>query len=626
MAGWLSPHMQLHSMRMFHCGKKTPEECAWYKEHWHFWYIADYVFARSTVAFFMSIIAVFIIGHAITLLLGLGRVRGPRIGQKAIAAARYLSYRGFHIKALRWNSASVGVLLLGLVGTIFFFCMDLVPQPYYWPDPIFGNSPALATRSGWMAIGCMPFVFATATKTNWITLCTGISYERLQVFHRWIAYAFFLLALLHTFPFIVYHVHWGTMEKHFKSSLLFYWTGIVALFFQAWLTFMSHSTIRSFGYEFFKATHFFAAVVFMLTFFWHCDYTLNSWDYFIATAAIYVPCYVYPWLRTCFEYGLTQKARLSIDDGGFIRVAIPSKAKWKPGQHCFLRFTGLGLRHAISSHPFTICSLPSNQPDEPSELVFYIRPYEGFTAALHAYALEHPESSVSVLVDGPYSGINMQRYMDVDHLLLIAGGSGAGWCLPFVEQFIRCGSSNQKARLGPKEDAHVEKGLHTSNAHWPTALHLVLATRDTATRNWFLATIDELLAKYPSTESVSDVRVEVYLTGEAAREAELSDRPSENGPSTSSSSSAADKIQVPKNDHHSTISGRECEGRPQLPSIIREEAQMVRQGQHSLSVFVCGPTTMQNDVRNAVAAENLNILRGSQASSVYLYSEHFSWA
>lgn len=32
-----------------------------------------------------------------------------------------------------------------------------------------------------------------------------------------------------------------------------------------------------FGYEFFKATHLFAAVVFIVTFFWHCDYTLTSW-------------------------------------------------------------------------------------------------------------------------------------------------------------------------------------------------------------------------------------------------------------------------------------------------------------------------------------------------------------
>src|SRR4051794_5725653 len=55
------------------------------------------------------------------------------------------------------------------------------------------------------------FYSATASKTNWITLVTGVSHEKLQVFHRWISYAFFLLALMHTFPFIVFHIRFGDM-------------------------------------------------------------------------------------------------------------------------------------------------------------------------------------------------------------------------------------------------------------------------------------------------------------------------------------------------------------------------------------------------------------------------------
>jgi len=33
---------------------------------------------------------------------------------------------------------------------------------------------------------------------------------------------------------------------------------------------------RRFGYEFFKATHLLAAVIFIVTFFWHVDFTLTS--------------------------------------------------------------------------------------------------------------------------------------------------------------------------------------------------------------------------------------------------------------------------------------------------------------------------------------------------------------
>ncbi|KAF1940217.1 hypothetical protein EJ02DRAFT_435809 [Clathrospora elynae] len=625
MAAWLSAPIQLHSSRMFECGDFSAEECKFYTHRWHFWYIADYVFALPTVAFFMCTIGVFIIGHVLSLLLGYRRSRGTPIWRKITAVVRYLSYRGFHIKALRWNSAPVGILLLGLVGTVFFFCMDLIPQPYYWADIMYGGSPPLATRSGWMALACMPFVFATATKANWITLLTGVSHERLQVFHRWIAYAFFILALLHTFPFIVYHVRWHDMESHFTSSLVFYWTGIVALLFQAWLTFASHSTIRHFGYEFFKATHLFAAVVFVVTFFWHCNYTLTSWDYFIATAAVYVPCYLYPWLRTCFEYGVSQKAIISVDNSGFIRVTIPAKFEWKPGQHCFLRFTSFGLLQATSSHPFTICSLPSLRPGEQSELVFYIRRQGGFTAKLHEYALQHPGHSVPVLVDGPYGGVNLQNYHDADHVLVAAGGSGAGWLLPLIEQFIRYGTRSQDAHVHVKESLHVEDS-HERSHSGPFSLRVVLATRDTTSRMWFLGAVDELLAKHSTADSLSDVRVQVYLTGDAAREADLSNKDIEDIPTPDGSLSTTDKINVRGQVHLSTMQGREFEGRPQLPMIVSEEANKVHDAGQSLSVFVCGPVTMQNDVRNAVAVENLKILKGSKSGGIYLHSEHFAWA
>lgn len=90
----------------------------------------------------------------------------------------------------------------------------------------------------------MPFVFATAGKANWITLLTGVPHEKLQVFHRWIAYAFFFLALMHTFPFIVYHIRFHDMQMQFEMNLVFYWTGIVALTAQTWLTFASFGPIR----------------------------------------------------------------------------------------------------------------------------------------------------------------------------------------------------------------------------------------------------------------------------------------------------------------------------------------------------------------------------------------------
>lgn len=94
-------------------------------------YIADYVYALPTIAFFMCSLGIFITANFISSqILGYRRFRGPRLWQKLIAVIRYLSYRGFHVKALRWNSAPLGVLLLGAAGTIYFLC-KLQTTMYY---------------------------------------------------------------------------------------------------------------------------------------------------------------------------------------------------------------------------------------------------------------------------------------------------------------------------------------------------------------------------------------------------------------------------------------------------------------------------------------------------------------
>lgn len=115
-----------------------------------------------------------------------------------------------------------------------------------------------------------------AAKANWITAVTGVSHEKLQVFHRYTSYAMFVLALIHTFPFIVYHIQKGDMMMKWRTDVV-YWTGVIALLFQAYLTCMSCAPIRNRFYEFFKATHYFAALTFIVFFFLHCDFRMTSW-------------------------------------------------------------------------------------------------------------------------------------------------------------------------------------------------------------------------------------------------------------------------------------------------------------------------------------------------------------
>jgi hypothetical protein len=54
-----------------------------------------------------------------------------------------------------------------------------------------------------IALGIFPFILAFASKFNLVTFVTGYSHEKLQIFHQWFSYLFFILSLLHTFPFVM---------------------------------------------------------------------------------------------------------------------------------------------------------------------------------------------------------------------------------------------------------------------------------------------------------------------------------------------------------------------------------------------------------------------------------------
>ena len=53
----------------------------------------------------------------------------------------------------------------------------------------------------------------------------------------------FVLALIHTFPFIVFNISKGLMVMQWETSVV-YWTGVVALLAQTYLTVMSVGPIR----------------------------------------------------------------------------------------------------------------------------------------------------------------------------------------------------------------------------------------------------------------------------------------------------------------------------------------------------------------------------------------------
>ncbi|KAG8421483.1 hypothetical protein J3458_003360 [Metarhizium acridum] len=130
---------------------------------------------------------------------------------------------------------------------------------------------------GWMALACVSFILAFGAKANMVTALTGTSTERLNTlntWHSWVSWAMLVLALVNTFPFIVYHRDKGDLAAAFRTGGVRL-TGVIAIIAQAWLTFMSVSWIR-YWYEFFKSTHYFSAAVFLIFFFLRRSFRMTS--------------------------------------------------------------------------------------------------------------------------------------------------------------------------------------------------------------------------------------------------------------------------------------------------------------------------------------------------------------
>lgn len=131
----------------------------------------------------------------------LGRPSHPSIYEKLLALVRSISYRRLSGSALNWLGLPLNGMLIILISSVLFVvALTFAIRPYYRAHLGYG-SPPLGIRCGFMSFACTPILIALAGKANVITLLTGISHEKLNVVHRWVAWITLGLAWVHTIPF-----------------------------------------------------------------------------------------------------------------------------------------------------------------------------------------------------------------------------------------------------------------------------------------------------------------------------------------------------------------------------------------------------------------------------------------
>ncbi|PWN38545.1 uncharacterized protein FA14DRAFT_160038 [Meira miltonrushii] len=278
--------------------------------------------------------------------------------------------------------------------TIWIFTV----RPYYRCLREWG-SPPLSLRAGMMANGLFPFLFALGSKYNIITIVSNISYERLQVYHQWLARLVLFLGFVHAIPFIVQPVQEGgtaLMHEYYfnPDDYQMYYTGTASMALLVWMIISSTSVLRNLSYEFFVLQHVASIIMFLAFYFIHTGNELNSWLWLWATIGLWGIAILVRMVRGAMasDFFVGKRALVEtnldtieldtalLDQDPMIRITIRTNVKWLPGQHIMLHFPSLGF---MQPHPFTVTTLPDpDRPDFDSTAVFMARARSGLTRLL----------------------------------------------------------------------------------------------------------------------------------------------------------------------------------------------------------------------------------------------------
>lgn len=370
--------------------------------------------------------------------------QGSNIGTSFVdvllSYCRFIGYKQVPPKIRFFTSLpnSIGGSLYVSFASLYLLCYCLVPHFWYRECRGFG-SPPLAVRAGLMATALTPFIYVLAGKSNAITLLTGISYEKLNVYHQFVGVAAFVLSVIHTIPFLYQDIQEGGNSRLLmKMQMQFaYYSGIPPLIFLGLLCILSKAWVRKYVYEFFWHSHWMFGIAYFGTLIWHINKSLGADNYMWGALAFWASQLLYRILmKTCFKptsmFLRSRDAMLAKLGENVYEITISNTKgyTWAPGQHCFLRFVGARI---LDNHPFSIASM---KDDSCSEMKFIIVPQKGLTKAQYLELDEHITTKKKVFIDGPYGG-TFRDVTGFERVVLIASGSGVTATIPFLTYLSR---------------------------------------------------------------------------------------------------------------------------------------------------------------------------------------------
>ena len=521
------------------------------------------------------------------------------------------------------------ILLLGYLGFILAleYINDSVPGAQHYA--------ALGIRAGWLAITQIPLLILLAGKNNLIGLATGVSYERLNVWHRWVARGVLLMATLH----VGYQDYgwnlYGLRQLEWSTDICTS-TGLAAYVLLCWLNLSTLAPFRNFGYEFFVFQHLITFFGLIIAIMFHLSNTvLYTRVYIWIPIGLYLFDRLVRTLRSMVNNIHPGQATLEVLAGGVTRIRVRTRVKgWSPGAHVLLAIPRYGIGQ---SHPATIASTPTSHN---GDLLFILKAQKGFTKNL----LESANSPTASLlpgtkeematqqkthvtfIDGPY-GASQADLACFDTVLLIAGSTGVTFTLPILLDLARR-ANKQGRKLPVRRVEFVWIIKNASHISWISEelQAAFIAFQQTAIdiKVRIFVTRDERLTDLSLTghQGHSTEIMATQGNGSRGNPVEITDaEASQTGDSTPPSTRYYSPTQPATNEKLSPLEYATIElGRPAFGPMV---SGLVARAEGETGVAVCGPLGLSTTIRMTVAS--LIGCKTTDVHGIYLHVEGFSW-
>ncbi len=488
----------------------------------------------------------------------------------------------------------LGSILLILAYFGFVLALEFTNNDY----PGAQHDQALGVRAAWLAVAQIPLLVLLAAKTSIVGLLTGVSYERLNVYHRWVARGLLMLSAMHFGFQSRGWDHYGLMQMEWNTDECPP-TGIAAFALVLWMNLSTLAPFRKMSYKIFVVQHIITIIGLIVALMEHLPSTaLYSRTYVWIAIGLYLFDRGFRTLSYLWTNMSPTRAQVEALDGAAVKLRLSSKhiKTWLPGSHVRLRFPRYGLWH---NHPATIMSTPASHG---GDLVFILRARGWLTKLLlkHSQAVSYSTvvPNPITLVGGPYRSAHYD-FKAFSTVILVAGGSGVTFTMPILLD-LAAQATQRKIPLRAVNFIWV-----IQHAHW-------------------ISWVDDELRSASQTlhDAGIEMKVQIYVTKEQipghGRLSLVSD--SSEGPSDSSKVPNTDMIekkQFVAGSKSSPIVSYEV-GRPHIHDLLLESI-VVAQGETAIAT--CGPLGLTTAVRTAVVkiSDDRAVHKGTGAQGIYLH-------